>query len=351
MPNPMPTTYPRLVRLIEDEFQRGIFQARRQLERQRVETYWRVGEYIDGYICNNKFNEEAQQVFFSDLARDVNRDRSFLKELRTFFLTYPELPRNDGLAWSHYRGLIQLPTKKERGQWERRIISEGIRCQDFGDLLRAENRKKHRDAGAQEAQVSPAVRSLACTRGRLYTYRVVSPHEIPWSQHSVVVDTGFDGRLEVRVETEPAAALFGGHIVVSHKEGDGYTVKRTDTRVEELYTYKAYLDRVVDGDTILANIDCGFHSWSHKDLRFFGINAPELSEPGGGEAKRFVQRTLETCSFFVVKTYRDRQEKYGRYLADVFFKPGETDGQRVADEGKHLNQLLLDEGLAGVYGM
>lgn len=44
-----------------------------------------------------------------------------------------------------------------------------------------------------------------------------------------------------------------------------------------LYEYRADICRVVDGDTVDADIDLGFNVWLHNErLRFYGIDAPEL---------------------------------------------------------------------------
>ena len=42
-----------------------------------------------------------------------------------------------------------------------------------------------------------------------------------------------------------------------------------------MYTYKAKLDRVVDGDTIDAHINLGFDITIHKRIRLAGIDTPE----------------------------------------------------------------------------
>jgi len=42
-----------------------------------------------------------------------------------------------------------------------------------------------------------------------------------------------------------------------------------------MYTYNIKLDRVIDGDTIDANIDLGFDISVKKRIRFLGINTPE----------------------------------------------------------------------------
>ena len=42
-----------------------------------------------------------------------------------------------------------------------------------------------------------------------------------------------------------------------------------------MYTYKAKLERVVDGDTLDASIDLGFDVIVRKRIRLAGINTPE----------------------------------------------------------------------------
>lgn len=91
------------------------------------------------------------------------------------------------------------------------------------------------------------------------------------------------------------------------------------------YTYRAALERVVDGDTLDIHVDLGFGVTIKQRFRIYGINAPEIfsvkigtDERSKGEAaKQFVSQQLPTV--FTVKTYKDGQEKYGRYLCDVLY--------------------------------
>ena len=53
-----------------------------------------------------------------------------------------------------------------------------------------------------------------------------------------------------------------------------------------MYTYKIKLDRVVDGDTIDAEIDLGFDVSVKKRVRFMGINTPESRTRDLEEKKR-----------------------------------------------------------------
>ncbi len=90
-----------------------------------------------------------------------------------------------------------------------------------------------------------------------------------------------------------------------------------------LYTYKAKVIRVVDGDTIEAMIDLGFDTWISITVRLNGINTPEsrtrdLEEKKRGLAakERLTQILLENKNEF--KLVSHGVEKYGRCLADIF---------------------------------
>ena len=104
--------------------------------------------------------------------------------------------------------------------------------------------------------------------------------------------------------------------------------------------------RVVDGDTIVVLIDCGFGIRINQRLRLRNIDTPELTTPKGVKAKQFVESKLKPSPFVIIKTYGS--DKYDRYLVDVFYLKGKKDAKRLVEQGKFLNQELLDQGLAKV---
>jgi len=111
----------------------------------------------------------------------------------------------------------------------------------------------------------------------------------------------------------------------------------------ESYIYNAEVLRVVDGDTIHVRIDHGFHIYSHQTIRLMGIDTPELrgEERGRGlEAKKFVEEKI-LGKRVVLFTHKDKQGKYGRYLAKVYYTENGVDVL--------LNTLLLDKGFAHEY--
>lgn len=123
--------------------------------------------------------------------------------------------------------------------------------------------------------------------------------------------------------------------------------------VNPLHVYKAIVEKVVDGDTLLVRIDLGFDVWINQRTRFRGINTAEIIRngvPAGAapdraeQAKIFVQEKLKDIEFVVIKTYKT--DMYGRYVADVFYHPTLKKKEDVYQQGFFLNMDLLAQGLA-----
>ena len=90
-----------------------------------------------------------------------------------------------------------------------------------------------------------------------------------------------------------------------------------------MYHYRGLITRVIDGDTVEAEIDLGFGVSIHETIRLDGINTPEIrggtaeTKAAGQEAKRFVEKhTLDRQ--VEVFTHQDKKGKFGRYLAEIF---------------------------------
>lgn len=103
-----------------------------------------------------------------------------------------------------------------------------------------------------------------------------------------------------------------------------------------MYEYRMKVERVIDGDTIHADVDLGCDIHVHLILRLAGINAPELSTPEGPYAKTYLESLLAPGPV-LLRTIKDHREKYGRYLADLF----------VGD--LHINAAMVNTGHAVPY--
>ena len=117
-----------------------------------------------------------------------------------------------------------------------------------------------------------------------------------------------------------------------------------------MYTYKAKLNRVIDGDTIDVDIDLGFDIQIKKRVRFAGINTPEsrtrdLEEKARGlAAKDRVKAILAENDTFTLQS--NEIGKYGRVLGTIYLNM--VDGKACLAQ-KCLNDLLITEGHAVEY--
>ena len=128
------------------------------------------------------------------------------------------------------------------------------------------------------------------------------------------------------------------------KEGKKVKAKTLTRPAEATYVYKALVERVIDGDTLLLRVDLGFTVWKEQRFRLAEIDCPSIDEPKGREAFEYVRDQMAKVEFVMVKT--NKIDIYGRYVAHVFYSLKTDHKDKVFSEGRYLNQELLDKGLA-----
>jgi micrococcal nuclease len=104
-----------------------------------------------------------------------------------------------------------------------------------------------------------------------------------------------------------------------------------------MFEYSATVLSIIDGDTLKLEVDLGFNIRVRERFRLARVNAPELMSIDGMKAKTFVTLQLSKAVAVKISSEKPRQEKYGRWLCELYFQ--------TADSGDHwqsLNQLLLD---------
>lgn len=87
-----------------------------------------------------------------------------------------------------------------------------------------------------------------------------------------------------------------------------------------MYEYQARLAKLVDGDTIHCAVDVGLDISINLTLRFYGVNAPEMSTVAGQASAVWVANWFAAFApdgKFILQTVKDKREKYGRYLAVI----------------------------------
>ena len=112
-----------------------------------------------------------------------------------------------------------------------------------------------------------------------------------------------------------------------------------------IYRIKS-VTKVIDGDTIDADIDLGFDISLTKRIRLAGIDTPEsrttnLKEKALGlESKEWMKKTLAGAKDILIKTeLPDSTEKYGRIIGHLF----------INGQGTSLNNQMIAEGYALAY--
>ena len=119
-----------------------------------------------------------------------------------------------------------------------------------------------------------------------------------------------------------------------------------EIRVRTPYTYYATLDRVIDGDTLLFDFDLGFFASFKSKVRLIGIDCPEPETEEGRLAAEFVEIELKDAKL-IVETRK--KEKYGRYLAFIYYSKQYIDFDDIIRYGKLLNEELVRARLANRY--
>ena len=104
--------------------------------------------------------------------------------------------------------------------------------------------------------------------------------------------------------------------------------------------------KVVDGDTIDADIDLGFDISLTKRIRLAGVDTPESrtadanEKKYGLESKDWLKHRLEFAKDIIIKTeLPDSTEKYGRIIGHLF----------INNEEVSLNNQMITEGYAWDY--
>lgn len=120
--------------------------------------------------------------------------------------------------------------------------------------------------------------------------------------------------------------------------------------MDNRYWYSAQVVKVIDGDTFDVMIDLGFNVHHKARVRLYGLNTPEsrtkdVAEKAlGMKAKEFTTQWLGRHPVVFIKTIADKNEKYGRTLAQVYSGTDVTDSVTAC-----LNTDIIEAGYARAY--
>ena len=337
-----PEAYSTLLAAIRAE----IADAEKDIENRLIRMYWGIGKHISQEILKNKDRAAYGKKLYARLSESLNKATTTLYRAVRFYEMYPNLrspvKSASSLSWTHYELLTTVDNKAERTRLEKKVIREKLPTR----ALRVEVKKAQaREVKKADAPVKPPrpVPTLASVRGKLFCFGLV-PAEKEGGR--LMLDLGFRMRRDFPQARKMRLSGTDCVRLVSSKGKQSFA--KVTLRTDELFTYTAIVRNIIDGDTIWVMIDVGQGLYIKQKLRLRGIDCPGIDTPEGIRAKQFVEQELRGCGFVVIKTHRDKSDKYDRYLADVFYCRDERNANKVAEEGALLNQCLLDKGLAKI---
>ena len=101
--------------------------------------------------------------------------------------------------------------------------------------------------------------------------------------------------------------------------------------------YPARIERVIDGDTVVARLSLGLGVELLQHVQLAGINAPERPTEAGKQALAYVEERLLHRQVTLSVNLQRPRDQFGRVLAVVDV------------DGHNFDQELLEEGLAVAY--
>ena len=119
-----------------------------------------------------------------------------------------------------------------------------------------------------------------------------------------------------------------------------------EIRAKSPYTFYANFVRVVDGDTFVLDADLGFYIYAQVKVRLADIDVPPITTTIGKKAAQFIDARLSRCHLVIESRQKD---KYGRYLAYIYYHRHYSKFEDILRFGKAINDELLKNKLAEKY--
>jgi micrococcal nuclease len=114
-----------------------------------------------------------------------------------------------------------------------------------------------------------------------------------------------------------------------------------------MYEYKCYTIKVVDGNTIDAQVDLGFNVLIRQRIKLYGVNVGDIKSYNEHEKNQALAAKSKLTDLigkeFICQTIVNKRGKIGRTLGKVFVE--QEDGSLL-----DINQKLIDEGVATPFG-
>lgn len=103
-----------------------------------------------------------------------------------------------------------------------------------------------------------------------------------------------------------------------------------------LWYFRAFINQVVNGDTVVATVDKGFNTFALLTLRLSGVDADPGIFQDGRIVDKAKRRLADLVEGYEVLLLAHRTRKRDRWAVEIFLP---------SDRNCTVNKVLLDEGL------
>ncbi|WP_244280650.1 DUF1016 N-terminal domain-containing protein [Leptospira saintgironsiae] len=261
------------------------------------------------------------KILSTELKKKLKRGFSerMLFYAKKFYEVYGESKVNPNLNWSYYRILSGIEDAKLRKTLETEIIRNNWTLEDLVIRLR--------ESG--ELYVGKTPRWDRPT-GKLNHYKIIKT-----ISRKLSLDLGFYCYLSLESKIKFKENTL---VEVSKKHGKNILTK-LNSKDATLYIYSGQVERVVDGDTIIVQLNLGFDLTSRQRIRLHKVWAAELGTKEGKSSFHFLEKKLPKGKQVIVKS--KGKDIYGRYVGDVLYSSNKNDDiATILKTGIFLNQEL-----------
>ncbi|MBP6506319.1 MAG: thermonuclease family protein [Opitutaceae bacterium] len=294
-----------------------VFTGRRDIEQAWTRTYHETGRLINEHLLAHEERAGYGARVFERLSADTGISKRTLHECAQFHRCFPIVRSTAQLTRTHYIVLCQVTDEKQRAALLREAIKREWTVAELTEQVRPINAALEAAGATSTAPGSPPVKLLTPRRGTpgvCKVVNVVGPSAA--SEVERVVDLGFACYLDLPAES-------------GHETGDfvqldsaGRSNAATEATKADLFTYRATVLKVVDGDTLWVKVYLRPKQWVKQKLRLRDLDCPEMSTTEGKVAKRFTESLVVQAESVTICT--TKPDKYDRYLADVFLTLGDS---------------------------
>ena len=186
--------------------------------------------------------------------------------------------------------------------------------------------------------------------------KMINDSNLTWSHYRHLIsisNSDLRSKLEIESKKENWNVSKLSKEIDRLKEGRGEVVSSNSEIVRPIkanYLYEATIINVIDGDTLLLDIDLGFNVIKRQRVRLNQIDAKDIKTKEGKEAFNYLRDLSVNLSKIVVRT--SKIDIYGRYLSDIFYSitthNNKTDKTEVFEKGIYLNEELVEKGLVKI---